>query len=66
MNTGQLSNLITIDPKIMSGTPCFAGTRVPIQVLLDHLEAGQLDEFYMDFPTVKKEQVKALIAVVIS
>lgn len=49
----------------MSGTPCFAGTRVPVQVLIDHLEMGQLDEFYLDFPTVKKEQVTAVIALLI-
>lgn len=40
----------------MSGTPCFAGTRVPVKSLFDYLEAGDtLDEFLDQFPTVKKE-----------
>ncbi|MBZ4194948.1 MAG: DUF433 domain-containing protein [Candidatus Contendobacter sp.] len=44
------------DPDIMSGTPVFIGTRVPLQTLLDYLEAGDpLDEFLEDFPTVSRE-----------
>jgi len=44
------------DPEIMSGTPVFVGTRVPIQTLFDYIEAGQpLAEFLKDFPTVSKE-----------
>lgn len=40
---------------IMGGTPCFVGTRVPFQTLLDYLEAGQsLDEFLADFPSVSR------------
>jgi uncharacterized protein (DUF433 family) len=47
---------------VMGGTPVFAGTRVPIQTLLDYLEAGHpLDEFLDDFPTVKREQAVALL-----
>lgn len=50
------------DPDIMSGTPVFAGTRVPFQTLLDYLEAGQpLSEFLEDFPTVSKEQAVAAL-----
>jgi uncharacterized protein (DUF433 family) len=46
----------------MGGTPVFAGTRVPIQTLLDYLEGGHpLDEFLDDFPTVKREQAVALL-----
>ncbi|MBA3831352.1 MAG: DUF433 domain-containing protein [Chthoniobacterales bacterium] len=42
----------------MSGTPCFAGTRVPIQHLMDYLEGGDsIDEFREDFPTVTRDQV---------
>ena len=49
--------VITSDPEIMSGTPVFAGTRVPFQTLLDYLEAGQpLSEFLEDFPTVSRER----------
>lgn len=42
----------------MSGAPCFAGTRVPIQHLMDYLEGGDsIEEFAEDFPTVTREQV---------
>ncbi len=47
---------INIDPEIMSGTPVFAGTRVPVQNLFDYLEGGEdLSEFLDDFPSVSKE-----------
>jgi len=50
------------DPEIMSGTPVFAGTRVPFQTLIDYLEAGHpLSEFLEDFPTVSKQQVVAAL-----
>ena len=46
------------DPLIMSGTPVFCGTRVPVQTLLDYLEAGDsIDEFLEGFPSVSREQV---------
>lgn len=48
--------LINIDPEIMSGTPVFNGTRVPVQSLFDWLETETLDEFLQNFPTVTKEQ----------
>jgi uncharacterized protein (DUF433 family) len=42
----------------MSGAPCFVGTRVPIQNLIDYLEGGDsIDEFLEDFPTVSRQQV---------
>jgi uncharacterized protein (DUF433 family) len=42
----------------MGGTPVFAGTRVPVQTLLDYLEAGDsIDEFLAGFPSVTREQV---------
>jgi uncharacterized protein (DUF433 family) len=45
------------DPKILGGTPVFVGTRVPVQVLFDHLEAGDTVERFLDqFPTVSREQ----------
>jgi uncharacterized protein (DUF433 family) len=48
--------LITSDPNRLGGTPVFAGTRVPIQTLFDHLEAGDpLDVFLEDFPNVSRE-----------
>jgi uncharacterized protein (DUF433 family) len=56
------TTVVHTDPEIMSGTPVFVGTRVPVQTLLDYLEAGQpLSEFLDDFPTVSKEQAVALL-----
>jgi uncharacterized protein (DUF433 family) len=50
------------DPEILSGTPVFVGTRVPVQTLLDYFEAGQsLSEFLEDFPTVSREQAVAVL-----
>ena len=50
------------DPEIMSGTPVFVGTRVPLQTLFDYLEAGQpLADFLEDFPTVSKPQAIAAL-----
>ena len=58
MNT----QLITIDPEVHSGTPVFRGTRVPIKVLFDHLEAGDaLEVFLDDFPTVSRELAVAVL-----
>jgi uncharacterized protein (DUF433 family) len=49
-------------PDIMGGTPCFAGTRVPFQTLLDFLEAGDpLDEFLENFPSVTREMAVAAL-----
>lgn len=54
--------LILRDPDVLGGTPVFAGTRVPVQTLLDYFEAGYpLDEFLDDFPTVRREQATALL-----
>ncbi len=48
---------ITIDKEILSGTPVFEGTRVPVSALLDNFEAGvSLDEFLENFPTVSRIQ----------
>ena len=49
--------LIDRNPDILGGTPVFSGTRVPVRTLMEHLEAGdRLDEFLEDFPTVSREQ----------
>jgi uncharacterized protein (DUF433 family) len=50
--------IITCSPDILGGTPVFAGTRVPVQTLLDYLEGGEsIDDFLEGFPTVKREQI---------
>ena len=49
-------------PDILSGTPVFAGTRVPVQALIDYLEGGEtIDDFLAGFPTVRREQVVAFL-----
>lgn len=46
----------------MSGTPVFAGTRVPVRALLDYLEGGEsLDDFLEQFPTVARQQAVAFL-----
>jgi uncharacterized protein (DUF433 family) len=59
----SLETLVSCSPDVMSGAPVFPGTRVPIKNLLDYLAAGDsLDEFLDQFPTVKREQAVALLA----
>lgn len=56
------SDVIAVDPEILSGTPVFAGTRVPARALFDYLQHGHpLAEFFDDFPTVKREQAIGLL-----
>jgi uncharacterized protein (DUF433 family) len=53
---------ITIDPEIMSGTPVFEGTRVPVDALMNNLADGvSLDEFLENFPTVSRDQAVAVL-----
>ena len=60
----ELYKLITVDKDILSGQPVFAGTRVPVETLFDHLEAGvPLGEFLDDFPTVSRQQAVALLEI---
>ena len=48
---------ITRNPDILGGTPVFSGTRVPIRILIEHLEAGdRLDDFLDSYPTVSRDQ----------
>lgn len=48
--------VIIVDPEIMSGTPCFRGTRVPFKNLIDYIEGGHtLTAFLQQFPTVTRE-----------
>ena len=55
-------NVIISDPDILSGTPVFRGTRVPVKNLFDYLEAGETtDNFLHSFPTVSKEQVISVL-----
>lgn len=54
--------VVSCNPEIMGGTPVFASTRVPVQTLLDYLEAGEsIDDFLEGFPSVTREQVIAFL-----
>ena len=51
-------SVISCSPDVMGGTPVFSGTLVPVQTLLDYLEAGEsIDAFLEGFPSVSREQV---------
>lgn len=58
----KASDVLSSDPEIVSGAVVFKGTRVPVAGLFEYLRAGDtLDEFLLDFPTVEREQVEAVI-----
>ena len=54
--------VVSVDPEVMGGTPCFTGTRVPVQTFLDYVEGGDsIDEFLADFPKVKRSHLVAFL-----
>ncbi len=56
------TNLITIDPDILGGTPVFKGTRVPVKTLFEYLEDNfSLEEFLECFPSVTREMVQKVL-----
>ena len=62
MNEDQIKGVVHSDPDIMGGTPVFAGTRVPLQNLIDSLEGGEsVEDFLEAFPSVRREQVITVI-----
>jgi len=62
MDAAELHGIIHSNPEIMGGTPVFVGTRVPLENLIDYLEGGEsVEDFLEAFPTVKREQVIAVI-----
>ena len=57
-----LNKVMWIDPDRMSGAPCFAGTRVPVQMLLDHLKHGDtIDDFLEAAPSVSRQQAELFL-----
>jgi uncharacterized protein (DUF433 family) len=59
---GMKQPIISCSPEIMGGSAVFHGTRVPVQTLLDCLEAGEsIDDFLAGFPSVPREQVIAFL-----
>jgi len=62
IDANAIATLINRDPEIMSGTPVFMGTRVPVKALIDYLRLGHtLDDFIESFPTVEKEHAQAVL-----
>jgi uncharacterized protein (DUF433 family) len=55
-------SVVVSDPEILGGTPCFRGTRVPVDSLIDYLEAGDtLNDFLDNFPSVSREAAIAAL-----
>ena len=56
------NEVIVRDPDVLGGTPIFRGTRVPVRILIEHLEAGdRLDDFLESYPTVSRSQAMAVL-----
>ena len=56
------TELVSRSPEVLSGAPVFAGTRVPVETIIDYLAGGHtLEEFLDDFPTVRREQALELL-----
>jgi uncharacterized protein (DUF433 family) len=58
----RLHEVIWVDPHRMSGAPCFRGTRVPVQSLIDFLEGGEtIDQFLQLYPSITRQQVLTVL-----
>jgi uncharacterized protein (DUF433 family) len=58
----SLASVVTVSQEIMHGTPCFTGTRVPVQTLIDFLESGDsIDDFLTVYPYIPRRQVLAFL-----
>ena len=56
------TSLVSRDPEVMSGAPCFTGTRVLVKNLFDYIEgASSLDDFLEDFPSISRDQAIAVL-----
>jgi uncharacterized protein (DUF433 family) len=56
------NSVVSVSPDVMNGAPVFPGTRVPVQTLLEYLQAGDsIDEFLAGFPSVSRSQVIAFL-----
>jgi uncharacterized protein (DUF433 family) len=57
-----MSSVVSQDPGVLGGELVFAGTRVPVRSLFDHLEGGDsIEDFLEGFPSVEREQVLAVL-----
>ena len=58
----SFDQIVSRDPEVVSGALVFAGTRVPVQTLIDYLKSGEtLDRFLDGFPSVNREQAEAYL-----
>ena len=58
----ERKEIVSRDPEVMNGALVFTGTRVPVEILVQHLAAGDsLDTFLADFPSVRREQAVAYL-----
>ena len=58
----RLDQAVWVNPQRMSGTPCFRGTRVPVQSLIDFLEGGEtIDQFLEFYPSITRQQVLSVL-----
>ena len=56
--------VVEVNPEVLSGTPVFKGTRVPVQTLIDYLKAGESIESFLDgFPSVSRAQAEAFLQI---
>ncbi|MEX2316216.1 MAG: DUF433 domain-containing protein [Pirellulales bacterium] len=57
-----MENVVSVNPKVLGGTPVFAGTRVPVESLFDYLKRGRSVDYFLDqFPTVQRSQILQLL-----
>jgi uncharacterized protein (DUF433 family) len=58
----RLDEAVWVNPQRMSGTPCFRGTRVPVQSLIDFLECGEtIDQFLALYPGITRQQIMVVL-----
>jgi uncharacterized protein (DUF433 family) len=58
----RLDQAVWVNPQRMSGTPCFRGTRVPVQSLIDFLEGGEtIDQFLNLYPSITRQQLLSVL-----
>ncbi len=63
MDKKMTNSVITISPDIQSGSPVFAGTRVPVKSFFDYISSGEtIDKYLEDYPYIRKEQVYSLLS----
>jgi uncharacterized protein (DUF433 family) len=57
-----MTDVVTINPNVLGGTPVFAGTRVPVESLFDYLKRGRTVDYFLEqFPSVRRQQVEQLL-----